>query len=114
MVQVQGHGDRVGGESRAPKAAQNPPQTGVANNEVTRALRRKKKLRKRARCKPEELSRYNVAKKQAANAVRKVMLNFEKKLAKDKSKNSKPFYAYLKGKRKSRTEWDHYETRTKT
>ncbi len=71
-------------------------------------------MRKRARCKPEELSRYNVAKKQAPNAVRKVMWNFEKKLAKDKSKNSKPFYAYLKGKRNSRTEWDHYETRTKT
>ncbi len=71
--------------------------------EVTRALRRKRKLWKRARCGPEELRKYREAEKKAENAVRNAKRNFEKKLAREKSKNSKPFYAYLKGKAKGRT-----------
>jgi hypothetical protein len=71
--------------------------------EVTRALRKKRKLWQRARCGPEEMSRYKEAERQAANTVRNAKRNFEKRLAKEKSKNSKPFYAYLKGKTKSRT-----------
>jgi hypothetical protein len=49
------------------------------------------------------MSRYKEAERQAANTVRNAKRNFEKRLAKEKSKNSKPFYAYLKGKTKSRT-----------
>jgi hypothetical protein len=66
-------------------------------------LMRKRKLWKRARCGPEELRKYREAEKKAENAVRNAKRNFEKKLAKEKSKNSKPFYAYLKGKTKGRT-----------
>ncbi len=58
---------------------------------------------KRARCGPEEMSLYREAEKQTAKTVRNAKRNFERKLAKEKSKNSKPFYSYLKGKTKCKS-----------
>jgi hypothetical protein len=49
------------------------------------------------------MRKYKEAEKEAANAVRNAKRNLEKKLAKDKTKNSKPFYAYVKGRTKSKT-----------
>jgi hypothetical protein len=84
-----------------PRRAPNKPVW--LKGEVTKALRRQRRLWKRAMCGPEEMQRYKEAEKQATKAVRNAKRNFEKRLAKEKRKNSKPFYAYLKGKTKSRT-----------
>jgi hypothetical protein len=50
--------------------------------ELTRLLGKKRKFFLRAGCRPKEMSKYKEAEKQAANAKR----NFEKKLAKEKTK----------------------------
>jgi hypothetical protein len=98
--------DTVAGlvEEHVPVRPRRAPHKPVwLTREVTRALRRKKKLWKRARCGPEELQTYKEAEKHAANAVRNAKRRFEKRLAKEKNKNSKTFYASLKGKTKGRT-----------
>jgi hypothetical protein len=68
-----------------------------------KSFRIKRKLWKNARCGQEEMKKYKDVEKRAANAIGNPKRNFEKKLAKEKSKNSKPFYAYLKDKTRSRT-----------
>jgi hypothetical protein len=70
-------------------------------HEVTKMLRGKKRLWKRARCVLEEMRKYKEADK-AATAVRNAKINFENRLTKEKVKNIKSFYAYIKGKTQSR------------
>jgi hypothetical protein len=67
---------------------------------VNRALRKKKKLWKRTRCGPEEMSTVKEAERLAMDAMRKAKWSFKKKLLKEKAKKSKPFYAYMKGRTK--------------
>ncbi len=49
------------------------------------------------------MNSYREVEKQATGAVRNAKRNFEKKLANEKYKNSKPFHGYLKGRTKCRT-----------
>ncbi len=51
--------------------------------------------------------------KQAAHVERKAKRNFEKKLTKDKSTNSKPFMHTSRVKQRAEQRWDHCETRIK-
>jgi hypothetical protein len=70
--------------------------------EVLRAVRRKRRLWKKARCGGEDLARYRAAEKDKARRIRNAKRTFEKKLAKEKNNNSRPFYSYLKGRTKNR------------
>jgi hypothetical protein len=70
--------------------------------EVTKAIRKKRRLWKKARGGQEEMDKYREAEKQAVKKIRNAKRNFEKKLEKEKNGNSRPFYAYLKGRTKSR------------
>jgi hypothetical protein len=56
---------------------------------VMRALRKKQKLWKWARCGPEEMKKNKEAEKEASNAVRNAKRNLEKKLSKEKTKRYK-------------------------
>jgi hypothetical protein len=71
--------------------------------EVTRAIRKKRRLWKRAKCGQEEMAKYRKAEKDATKMIRNAKRNFEKKLERENHGNSRPFYAYVKGKTKSRS-----------
>jgi hypothetical protein len=58
---------------------------------VTRAMRKKRKLWKRARCGQKEMPKYREAEKEATKKIRNAKCNFGKKLAREKSGNSRPF-----------------------
>jgi hypothetical protein len=45
---------------------------------------------------------YKEAKKEATNKIRNAKRKFEKKLARENLGNSRPFFAYVKGKTESR------------
>jgi hypothetical protein len=49
------------------------------------------------------MAKYREAERQATRKIRNAKRNFEERLANEKTGNSRPFYAYLKGKTKSRT-----------
>ena len=70
--------------------------------EVLRAIRRKRNMwrRENSGVISEE---YKAEEKKVKNLVRNAKRNHEKRLARENGGNSKPFYAYLKGKTKSRT-----------
>ncbi len=68
--------------------------------EVTRAIRRG--LWKRAKC-VQEMAKYMEAEKDATKKIRNAKRNFEKKQARENHGNSRPVYAYSKGKTKSRS-----------
>jgi hypothetical protein len=53
--------------------------------EVTKAIRKKRRLWKKARCGQEEMAKYREAEKQAAKKIRNAKRNFEKKLAREKN-----------------------------
>jgi hypothetical protein len=79
-------------EEHVPVRPRRAPHKPVwLTREVTRALRKKRKLWKRARCGPEEVQRYKEAEKHAANAVRNAKRRFEKRSAKEKNKTVKRF-----------------------
>jgi len=67
------------------------------NNEIARAMDRKRRLWKRKA----PVNEYKEAEKKVRNLVRNAKRNFEKKLAKNNG-NSKPFYSYLKNKTEAR------------
>ncbi len=72
------------------------------NRDVLRAVRRKRRPRKKARCCPDETAKYRDAERDAARRIRNAKRNFEKILAKEKHGNSRPFFSYIKGKTKSK------------
>ncbi len=72
------------------------------NREVLRAVRKKRRLWKKARCGTQEMSKYKEAVKDTARKIRNAKRNFEKKLSKEKPGSSRPFFSYVKGKTKSR------------
>ncbi len=82
------------------------------NKEILRAMSRKKRLWRKLR-RGDNCTEYNEAEKKLRKLIRNAKRNFEKKLAKDKG-NSRPFYAYLKQKRKQLLvqQWDPYRTKT--
>jgi hypothetical protein len=71
-------------------------------SEVTRAIRKKRRLWKRAECGQEEMVKYKEAKKEAKNKIRIAKRKFKKKLVKENRRNCRPLYAYVKGKTESR------------
>jgi hypothetical protein len=88
-----------------PRRIPNKPEW--MTREVTRAIRKKRRLWKRAKCGQEEVAKYREAEKDATEKIRNSKRNFEKKLAKENHRNSRPFYTYVKGKTKSRAQlWD--------
>ncbi len=63
-----------------------PDRQVLMNRGVMRALRKKKKLWKWARCGPEEMKKDKEAEKEASNAKRNAKRNLQKKLSKEKRK----------------------------
>jgi hypothetical protein len=72
------------------------------NREVIRAVRRKRKMWKTARCGREEMAKYQEAVREATRKIWNAKRNFEKKLAWEKHGNSRPLISYLKGKTRNR------------
>jgi len=73
------------------------------NRNILKEIRRKRRLWKKTRTGgPEAREEYKAAEKKVANMIRNAKRAEERKLAKEKSKNSKPFYAYVKRRTKTR------------
>ncbi len=70
--------------------------------EVLRAIRRKRRLWKKAKRGQKEMAKYIEAEKDTARQIRNAKRAFKKKLAKEKNNNSRPFYSYTKGRTKNR------------
>ncbi len=68
------------------------------NQEVLRAIRRKRRLW-RARCETEKMAKYREVRRGATRKICNTKRNFEKKVEKKNNGNSRPFYSYVKGKR---------------
>ena len=72
------------------------------NRDIIRALRRKRRIwQKEKNRNPSE--EYKEAEWKVRNLIRNAKRSYERKLAKECNGNSRPFYAYLKRKTKSRT-----------
>lgn len=71
------------------------------NQEIIRAIRKKKRLWKRDKFKLDK-TEYKEQEKKTRNLIRNSKRNFEKKLASGSRGNKKPFYSYVRQKTKSR------------
>ena len=71
------------------------------NGELLRELRRKRRLWKKAK-QGIDVAEYEEAEKKVKRMIRNAKRNMEKKLAQDCTKNSKPFYSYIRKKTKCR------------
>jgi len=69
--------------------------------DILRALRRKRRVWKKEKNKDSQ--EYREIEKKVKNLIRNAKRNYERKLARQSKENSRPFYAYLKRKTKSRT-----------
>ncbi len=70
--------------------------------EIMRAIRRKKRLWKKVKGKA-MTGEYREADKKVRNLIRNAKRRFEKKLATGKGGNNRPFFSYIKKKKKSRS-----------
>jgi len=78
--------------------------SGWMTRDILREIRTKRRLWKKAKYgSKEDDEKYREAEKKTRNLIRNAKRNEEKKLAKEKQKNSKPFYSYIRRKTKSRT-----------
>ena len=82
-----------------PRRAPNKP--AWMSSDILRALRRKKRIWRREKF--QDSAEYREAEKKVKNLIRNAKRSYERKLARDSKNNSKPFYAYLKGRTKNRT-----------
>jgi hypothetical protein len=72
------------------------------SREILRAVRKKRRMWKTEHS--QQISaEYKAMEKKVRNMIRNAKRNLERKLATENNGNSKPFYAYLKSKTKSRT-----------
>ncbi len=84
------------------KVRRDPNKPAWLSKEILRKIRRKRRLWKQAKSRA-GMEEYKAAVKEVNNMVRNAKRRWEKKLASDKMKNSKPFYAYVKKRTKTRT-----------
>ncbi len=84
------------------KARRNANNPTWMTREILQKIRRKRRLWKKAKH-GEDTEEYKKAEKEVNNMIRNAKRKLEKKLAFDKVKNSKPFYAYVKKRTKTRT-----------
>jgi hypothetical protein len=70
--------------------------------EILRAVRRKRRLWQKERS-SNISAEYQEMERKVRNLIRNAKRSLERKLARENSGNSKPFYAYLKAKTKNRT-----------
>ena len=85
--------------SKTRRDPKNPPWL---TREILQKIRKKRRLWKKAKW-GEATEEYKKAEKEVSNMIRNAKRRMEKRLAFDNVKNSKPFYAYVKKKTKSRT-----------
>ena len=71
------------------------------SRDILRALRRKRKMWKKERC-TQISEEYKAVEKNVKKLIRQAKRNHEKKVANENGGNNKPFYAYVKGKTKSK------------
>jgi hypothetical protein len=80
----------------------NTKQASLDESELIRTVRRKRGLWKRARSGREEMANYREVEKDATRKIWNFQSNWEKKMAKEKHSNSRPFSSYQKGKTRNR------------
>ena len=72
------------------------------NRDILKALRRKRRIWRKERYQnPSE--EYKEVERKVRNLIRNAKRSYERKLARESGSNSRPFYAYLKRKTKSKT-----------
>ena len=71
------------------------------NQEIPRAIRKKKRIWKRVKYK-EDKSEFTAQEKTTRNMIRNAKRRFEKRLASGNGGNNRPFFSYVKQKTKSR------------
>jgi len=84
------------------KKQRNCKRPAWMNKDIKAAINKKKRLWKKAK-QGSGLDEYRTADKKVKNMIRAAKRNFEKRLAYEKGGNSRPFYAYVKKKTKSRS-----------
>jgi hypothetical protein len=84
------------------KPRRDPRFPGWMSRDILLKIRKKRRMWKAAK-RGERVEEYKQAEKEVTNMIRKAKRRMEKKLATETTKNSKPFYAYVKKKTRSRT-----------
>ena len=85
---------------KRPRRAGNKP--AWMTRDIIRALRRKRRVWRKEQFRA-TTAEYKEAEKKVKNLIRNAKRSYEKKLAQECKNNSRPFYAYLKRKTKSKT-----------
>jgi hypothetical protein len=83
-----------------PEPCGKPGRPPWMTREILRAVRRKRRMWEKSSSVSAE---YREAEKKVRNLIRIAKRSLERKLARENNGNSKPFYAYLKAKTKSKT-----------
>jgi len=90
-------------EKHVPMTRLRPYDTPWMSGDILREIRRKRRLWKRAKGgDPEAKARYLEAEKKVRNLVKNAKRGLERGLAREKDKNSKPFYRYVSSRTKTR------------
>jgi len=90
-------------EENVPKSKLRSRHNGWMNRHILREIRMKRRLWRKAKTGgQEDKEAYKAAERKVANMIRNAKRAEERKLAKEKTKNSKPFFAYVKKRTKAR------------